>query len=228
MKTQLNAIAQQIKVLLTRDYSIQDLRNLPNLIKTWSSGFSRASVQNTSLLESIKSFDFKQIAHLLQDWISRQRKALLTLLLIILVWMSYTVLISPFSVRLQEQLEMRPAQWSQLQSLIRIGKSNTGGLSVTVSQLDEQELQKISNSLTARGIKPSVFRLSTDNPPVLEFQASDVMFSVWLDALEELRTHWRLYPTQINVISSGGVGMVNVSGVLTQYGASVNQAGAAQ
>ena len=235
MKTQLNslleklsAITHQVKALLTRNYSIQDLRNLLNTIKAWLISVSEEPVQNTSLLVSMKSLNLKQIIRSLQGLIIRHRKAFLILAPIFLVWIFYTAVLSPFSMRLQEQLEMRPAQWSQLQSLIRITKSNNSGPSVTVSQLDEQELQKISNSLAARGIKPSVLRLSTDNPPVLEFQASNVMFSVWLDALEELRATWRLYPTQITVIASGGAGTVSVSGVLTQYGTSANQVGAAQ
>ena len=91
-------------------------------------------------------------------------------------------------------------------------------MSSTVSPLDEQELQKILNVFTARGLKPSVFRLSTDNPPRIEFQASEVMFSVFLDALEELRTTWRLYPIQLSVLANGGAGMVSVSGMFSQYG----------
>jgi hypothetical protein len=44
------------------------------------------------------------------------------------------------------------------------------------------------------------------------------MFSVLLDVLEEMRVIWRVYPEQLNVISSSGAGMVNISGVLVQYG----------
>jgi hypothetical protein len=58
------------------------------------------------------------------------------------------------------------------------------------------------------------------------------MFSVWLDVLEELRTNWRLYPTQLSVVANdaggGGAGMINVSGVLTQYGTNTVQTGASQ
>ena len=91
-------------------------------------------------------------------------------------------------------------------------------MSNTVSGLDEMELQKIRAKLTARGVKPSVLRLTADNPPTLEFQISDVMFSVWLDTLEELRTSWHLYPAQLSVSANGGAGMVSLSGVLMQYG----------
>ena len=73
-----------------------------------------------------------------------------------------------------------------------------------------------------------MFRLTTDNPPRLEFQASEVMFSVLLDVLEELRTTWRLYPNQLSVVANSGAGMVNVSGILTQYGTNATPAGVSQ
>ena len=122
---------------------------------------------------------------------------------------------------------MRPAQWSQLQSLIKLAKSSNSSASqapsyspavATVTLLDDMELQKIRGVLTTRGLKPNVLRLTADNPPRIEFQASDAMFSVLLDSLDELRTTWRLYPEQLNVISTSGAGMVNISGVLVQYG----------
>jgi hypothetical protein len=145
-----------------------------------------------------------------------------------------TFLIAPYRQQLQDQLGMRPAQWSALQSLVRLSKQATvsqvalsspalsgieGALSVVV--LDEMEMQKLRNLFGARGMKPNVLRLTADNPPQIEFQASDVMFSVLLDALEELRTGWRLYPEKLNVVSSGGAGVVNISGVLIQYGRQV-------
>ena len=126
---------------------------------------------------------------------------------------------------------MRPAQWSQLQSLTKLAKSaaaNASGSAMpssylatpsTVSSLDEMEIQKIRSVLTSRGIKPSVLRLTADNPPRIEMQASDAMFSVLLGVLDELRTTWSLYPEQLNVVSSSGAGIVNISGVLVQYGA---------
>ena len=233
----LSAFAQQIKALLTKDYSMQDLRNLPNLIKGWwnssAKGIRQAqstvSTENTLALKSLGTFDLKQMLQILQRFLLNQRKALL-LLLLLLLSITYIPLLAPYSLRLQEQLEMRPAQWSQLKNLIRTSKmgASDSGLSTTVSTLDDQEMQRILNNFTARGIKPSVFRLTTDNPPRLEFQASDVMFSALLDVLEELRISWRLYPNQLSVVANGGSGMINVSGVLTQYGANTTLAGVSQ
>lgn len=234
----LNAFAQQIKALLTKDYSMQDLRNLPNLLKDWWSNSAKeirqtqgvGSTENALSLKSLGALDLKQILQLLQRFVLHQRKALLLVVILVLVWITYILLLVPYSLRLQERLEMRPAQWSQLQSLIRITKTSAAGagLSTTVSSLDDQETQKILSSLTSRGVKPSVFRLTTDNPPRLEFQANEMMFSVLLDVLEELRTTWRLYPNQLSVIANSGAGMVSVSGVLTQYGTNTNQAGVSQ
>jgi len=257
----ISAFGQEIKALLTKDYSLEDLRNFPNALtntlKDWwnqaagaSSSSSRLSqsqdnglnadqdsqsTQNTVLRSPSGGFDLAQLVPTLLRFIQRQRKALVIALFIAVIWIAYLYLLAPFGVRIQEQLEMRPAQWSQLQSLIRMSKTSaagTTGMPTTVSSLDDQEMQKILNVLTARGVKPSVFRLTADNPPRIEFQASDLMFSVWLDVLEELRTNWRLYPTQLSVVANdaggGGAGMINVSGVLTQYGANTAQTGASQ
>jgi len=234
----LSAFAQQIKALLTKDYSMQDLRNLPSLLKDWWNNTAKeiaqtkgiGSPENALSLKSFGALDLKQILQLLQRFVLNQRKALLLVFILVLVWITYILLLAPYSLRLQERLEMRPAQWSQLQSLIRITKTSAAGagLSTTVSSLDDQETQKILSSLTSRGVKPSVFRLTTDNPPRLEFQASEVMFSVLLDVLEELRITWRLYPNQLSVVANSGAGMVNVSGVLTQYGTNATPAGVSQ
>jgi len=240
----LSAFSQQIKALLTKDYSMQDLRNLPNLLKDWWNSSAKQitqsqgddSTKNALSLKSLGALDLKQALQILQRFLLNQRKALLLVLLLVLVWVAYIFLLAPYSLRLQERLEMRPAQWSQLQSLIRISKtsaagpgfSTSSGMSTTVSSLDDQETQKILSGLKSRGVKPSVFRLTTDNPPRLEFQASEVMFSVLLDILEELRITWRLYPSQLSVVANSGAGMVNVSGVLTQYGTNATQAGVSQ
>lgn len=234
----LSAFAQKVKALLTKDYSMQDLRNLPQLLKDWWSNSTKGVAQTSDLnlgansvaLTSTASFDIKQLPQILLRFVGQQRQVLLTALLVLLVWITYLFVLAPYSLSLQERLEMRPAQWSQLQSLIRTSKmgATNSGLSTTVSALDDQEMQRILGNFTARGIKPSVFRLTTDNPPRLEFQASDVMFSALLDVLEELRISWRLYPTQLSVISNGGAGMINVSGVLTQYGTNATPAGVSQ
>ena len=234
----LSAFSQQIKALLTKDYSMQDLRNLPNLLKDWWNSSAKQitqsqgddSTKNALSLKSIGALDLKQALQILQRFVLNQRKALLLVLLLLLLWITYILLLAPYSLRLQERLEMRPAQWSQLQSLIRIAKTSAAGsgLSTTVSSLDDREVEKILSGLKSRGVKPSVFRLTTDNPPRLEFQASEVMFSVLLDVLEELRITWRLYPSQLSVVANSGAGMVNVSGVLTQYGTNATQTGVSQ
>lgn len=228
----LNAVAGKAKALLTKDYSVQDLRHLPNLLSQW---WSNAAVDKTlqqdgevsnAAWKANRGFDAKQALQVLQRIIFRQRKIVLLIGILIILGLLYQLLLAPYSRKVQDQLEMRPAQWSQLQSLIRMSKTtaasanavSSNSMPSTVSLLDEQELQKILNVFTARGLKPSVFRLSTDNPPRIEFQASEVMFSVFLDALEELRTTWRLYPIQLSVLANGGAGMVSVSGMFSQYG----------
>jgi type II secretory pathway component PulM len=170
--------------------------------------------------QASEKFDYKQIPNLLLTYMTSHRNVVVGLVVLIVVLLVNAFVISPYAQRVQNQLDMRPAQWSQLQSLIKQAKS-TSAAPATVSLLDDTELQKIRSVLTSRGIKPNVLRLTADNPPRIELQASDAMFSVLLDALDELRTTWRLYPEQLNVVSAsgaGGAGMVNIGGVLVQYG----------
>lgn len=225
---------KKAKELLSKDYSMQDLKKLKSLPKELKQALSTtrlASAKATSALEIVPRFDAKQLPVLLQAFVLRNRQILLVLLFVAVLLVINMYVVSPFAQRVQNQLDMRPAQWSQLQSLIKLAKSaaaNASGSAMpssylatpsTVSSLDEMEMQKIRSVLTSRGIKPSVLRLTADNPPRIEMQASDAMFSVLLDVLDELRTTWRLYPEQLNVVSSSGAGVVNISGVLVQYGA---------
>lgn len=227
-------LLKKAKELLSKDYSMQDLKklkSLPKELKQALSAIRLASAKATSALEIVPRFDAKQLPVLLQAFVLRNRQMLLALLCVVVLLVINVYVVSPFAQRVQNQLDMRPAQWSQLQSLIKLAKSaatNASGSAMpssylatpsTVSSLDEMEMQKIRSVLTSRGIKPSVLRLTADNPPRIEMQASDAMFSVLLDVLDELRTTWRLYPEQLNVVSSSSAGVVNISGVLVQYGA---------
>ena len=224
---------KKVKELLSKDYSMQDLKNLKSLPKTLQQKFSEVQgglskiSANTALVSSSTKFDIKQLPSLVHQFVIEQRNAFVLLLVALLLLLINLFAIAPYAQRVQNQLDMRPAQWSQLQSLIKLAKSANSSVTqassyspgvATVTLLDDAELQKIRSVLAARGLKPNVLRLSTDNPPRIEFQSSDAMFSVLLDALDELRTTWRLYPEQLNVISTSGAGMVNISGVLVQYG----------
>jgi hypothetical protein len=222
---------------------MQDLKNLKNiksLPKTLQqkftevqNGLSKTSLNSgltsSSASVSASKFDIKQLPALARRFVIEQRNALIMLLAVLLLLLLNAFVIAPYLQRVQDQLDMRPAQWSQLQSLIKLAKSAgassssssspsySGGVA-TVTLLDDMELQKIRGVLTSRGLKPNVLRLTADNPPRIEFQSSDAMFSVLLDVLDELRTSWRLYPDQLNVISTAGAGVVNISGVLVQHG----------
>ena len=215
---------RQAKDVLSKDYSLQDLKNLKSLPKTLQQKLSGLKSTSSNAVsgstQAGEKFDFKQIPNLLLTYMTSHRNVVIGLAILIVVLLVNAFVISPYAQRVQNQLDMRPAQWSQLQSLIKLAKS-TSAAPATVSLLDDTELQKIRSVLTSRGIKPNVLRLTADNPPRIELQASDAMFSVLLDALDELRTTWRLYPEQLNVVSTsgaGGAGMVNIGGLLVQYG----------
>jgi type II secretory pathway component PulM len=219
---------KKLKELLSKDYSLQDLKKIKSLPKLLQEKLAQSKTANTSAASGRAVLELERLPQLALAFAIRQRNTLVILLLIGLLLVVNALVIAPYSQKVQDQLEMRPVQWSQLQSLIKQAKSAaTSGQSSysavsnvpsTVGQLDEIELQKIRNALTARGLKPNLLRLTTDNPPRIEFQASDVMFSVLLDALDELRVTWRLYPQELKVISGSGAGLVNVSGNLLQQG----------
>jgi hypothetical protein len=58
--------------------------------------------------------------------------------------------------------------------------------------------------------------LSLENPPRIEIQASDVLFSSVVDVLEELRFTWHLYPERVEVSSTPSMSVVNISATLRQ------------
>lgn len=212
---------KQAKELLSKDYSLQDLKNfksLPKVLQQKIAGWKLTShrfAKDSAL--TAEKFHYKQIPNLVRAYIFSHRNIVVGFVILIAALVVNAFVVSPYIQRVQNQLEMRPAQWSQLQSLIKQAKS-ANAAPVTVTLLDDLELQKIRNVLISRGIKPSVLRLTADNPPRIELQASDAMFSVLLDSLDELRITWRLYPELLNVVSAGGPGVVNVGGVLVQHG----------
>jgi DNA-binding transcriptional regulator YdaS (Cro superfamily) len=134
---------------------------------------------------------------------------------------------------MQAQLDLRPVQWAQLQHLVRVnqitsangvgasGMAASSPRATLVTPLNEAEMQKLRAVLAARDIKPNVLRLSNDNPPRLEFQANDVLFSAWIEVLDELRQVWRLYPESVSAIASATPGLVQVSSTLKQMNAQV-------
>jgi hypothetical protein len=132
----------------------------------------------------------------------------------------------PLTKTMQADLDLRPVQWAQLQHLVRVNQvtsatvaSSTAANSprgTLVTALDDAEIQKVRAVLAARDIKPNVLRLSNDNPPQLELQANDVLFSAWIEVLDELRQVWRLYPESVSAIASANPGLVQVSSSLKQ------------
>jgi len=99
----LGAFGKKIKAVLTKDYSMQDLRNLPNLIKDWWNGTAKeirqaqsvATSENALPLKSLGTFDPKQILQMLQRFVLNQRKALLLVLLLLVLWTTYVLVLAP-------------------------------------------------------------------------------------------------------------------------------------
>lgn len=225
VQEKLLALVKRLKELSTKDYSLQDLKNLGASAKQFKEKFSKGSASDASALTGFKpaqAWDLKHVLLSLQRFAVSQRYLILLALGLAMILLLHRFVLAPYQAQVESQLALRPAQWSQLQSLIKLAKpSTTSSMSRVsiVAPMDEMELQKLRNVMTTRGLKPAVLRLTTDNPPRLELQVSDAMFSVVLDLLEELRTTWRLYPTQMNVVAAAGPGVVNVSATLLQFSA---------
>jgi type II secretory pathway component PulM len=225
------------KNMLTRDYSMQDVRRLPQVLRAyWQQVFnsdadSKSSQEGVTAehLQIQKSWNAKIVLQDTWQWALVQRKWILTTVLVMVAVIAFQLLINPYAQHLRQKLDLRPAQWAQLQQLVALGKVNgatgagisasTSNGSSTVSLLDETEMQKIQLAFSSRGIKPGVLRMSADNPPNIELQVNEVMFSVLLDTLEDLRVNWHLYPSQMNVLAGSSAGMVSANGVLRQYSA---------
>lgn len=133
----------------------------------------------------------------------------------LLLWISLDFWILPYMRQLEGAISLRPAQWSQMENLVKLSKT-APAQQITIEPIDEAELQKIRMTLIAKKIKPSVLRLSLENPPRIEFQASDVLFSSVVDVLEELRATWHLYPERVEVSATSKMAIVNVSAALIQ------------
>jgi len=133
------------------------------------------------------------------------------------IWLLVNFWVLPYAQDLQGRVSLRPAQWAQLENLIKLSKTSQQQ-SITVEALDEVELQKIRTVLQSKNIKPTVLRLTVDNPPRIELQASNVPFSSVVDALEALRLTWNIYPERVDVSSTPAISLVNVSASLKQFG----------
>jgi hypothetical protein len=224
----------QVKAALTKDYSWQD-------IKTWMSSrsarastvdsVSTASSASANSSVSTAGSSFASVSNLPQALAAaagRHRMLLIALVCIALFAIASQVWLLPMTKAMQATLELRPVQWAQLQHVLKVNQlisapgvggstAGAGGARATlVTPLDEAEMQKVRAVLAARDIKPNVLRLSNDNPPRLELQANDVLFSAWIEVLEELRQVWRLYPESVSAIAGANPGIVQISSTLKQ------------
>ena len=150
-----------------------------------------------------------------------QRKPLAFFWVALAIALTYLCLhywILPAVSDMESRAALRPAQWAHLENLIRLSKANTSQVS-NIEPMDEAELQRIRMILAAKGIKPAVLRLNAENPPRVELQMSDVAFSSAVDALEEMRKTWNLYPDHIQVSATSKLSVVNLSANLKQMGA---------
>jgi hypothetical protein len=218
-----------IKAALTKDYSWQD-------ITAWLSNkrahASSANVDSETKLGSADrrtpGLSFSNLPMALAAAAGRHRMLLAALLCIGLFAVASQLWLLPMTKTMQAQVDLRPVQWAQLQHLVRVnqvasatgvGASSmlaSGSRATLVTPLDDAEMQKVRAVLAARDIKPNVLRLSNDNPPRLEFQANDVLFSAWIEVLDELRQVWRLYPETVSAIASANPGIVQISSSLKQ------------
>jgi len=195
----------------------EQLKNIRTTLNQWAGSMQAAltTLRQTKATHEGGTPDFASVMHLARG----KQKILVTICIFGVLWAFMQFWAAPYVQRLEGQMSLRPAQWAQLENLIKLSKGKPLQLD-TVVLVDEAELQKIRNVLIARGLKPSVLRLGVENPPRIELQASDVMFAVIVDVLEELRIGWRLYPERIELVATPSTAIVNLSASLVQTSAS--------
>lgn len=225
----MTAFLRRAKAALSKDYSVQD-------IKGWFAGKASAAQSASPSLVSqaarpsvqLPKIAFQNIPSAMYDFVLRHRMGVITLGCVLAFALVSVLWLVPLRDQWQATLALRPVQWAQLQHLVKLSKANlaTSASSGTLQQsssstmtfalLDEAELQKLRAILSARDIKPNVLRLTADNPPRLELQANEVLFSGWLELQDELRQVWRLYPETVSVIATATPGLVQISSTLKQ------------
>jgi hypothetical protein len=193
------------------------LKKIRTTLNQWAGSMQAAltTLRQTKATHEGGTLDFASVMYLARG----KQKILVTICIFGVLWAFMQFWAAPYVQRLEGQMSLRPAQWAQLENLIKLSKGKPLQLD-TVVLVDEAELQKIRNVLIARGLKPSVLRLGVENPPRIELQASDVMFAVIVDVLEELRIGWRLYPERIELVATPSTAIVNLSASLVQTSAS--------
>ena len=195
----------------------EQLKNIRTTLNQWAGSMQAAltALRQIKTTREGTTFYFAGLMNLAH----RKQKILVTICIFGILWAVMQFWAAPYVQLLEGQMSLRPAQWAQLENLIKLSKAKPLQLE-TVVLVDEAELQKIRNVLIARGLKPSVLRLGVENPPRIELQASDVMFAVIVDVLEELRIGWRLYPERIELVATPSTAIVNLSASLVQTSAS--------
>ena len=195
----------------------EQLKNIRTTLNQWAGSMQAAltALRQIKTTREGTTFYFAGLMNLAH----RKQKILVTIFIFGVLWAVMQFWAAPYVQSLEGRMSLRPAQWAQLENLIKLSKAKPLQLE-TVVLVDEAELQKIRNVLIARGLKPSVLRLGVENPPRIELQASDVMFAVIVDVLEELRISWRLYPERIELVATPATAIVNLSASLVQTSAS--------
>jgi hypothetical protein len=195
----------------------EQLKKIRTILNQWAGSLqaSLTGLRQSKATHDGVTLDLASVMHMARG----KQKILVTVFIFGVLWVLMQFWAAPYVQRLEGQMSLRPAQWAQLENLIKLSKGKPLQLG-TVVLVDEAELQKIRNVLIARGLKPSVLRLGVENPPRIELQASDVMFAVIVDVLEELRISWRLYPERIELVATPSTAIVNLSATLVQTSAS--------
>ena len=209
LKEQWTAFAAQAKALVSKEFTLADFK--PAKIKLQLQVFLQHGKRTALELPDAMKWP-ERLTRLLMAY----RKQLVSILLGgVLLLMSLWVL-EPYEKTVQDRLLMRPSQWAYLQNLLKESKTKAMPAG-SVAMFNEAELQKCRAALLNLGVKPTVLRLTADNPPRIELQANDVLFSTLMDFLEVMRSTWHAYPVQINLQATDSAAMVNVSMGFLQY-----------
>lgn len=158
-----------------------------------------------------QTFSLSGIRHWLQQ---NGRKLSLTMVAPIAALL-LLVLVNQQIIRVSNNVALKPAQLTAIESLIQDSKNTGTGVS-TAPALTDSDLETMRVILQNRGITPNILRLNLDSGIGIEIQVDQAAFGQWVSFLEEIAQRWQVYPMQLTLKAAEQPETVSIRGTLQQ------------
>jgi hypothetical protein len=205
------AFVVKLHTMLKADYSFADF-SLAKAKRALQSMLYSIFQKDLSLPANV---DRKNLTQRIVGALIQERARLISLAAIFTVVLMGVLVLIPYDRALTDHLSLRPAQWAHLQNLIMSSQSHSVSVSPP-SQFDDVQLQGLKSLLLSRDIKPPTLVISSRNPVKIEIKANNVLFSSFLDVLEQMRIQWNLYPDELNIQATELPAVVSINGYFVQ------------